>query len=86
MRALFVCLLGAAAGVILCAVFGPSLLTWWGTPPVRTSCDCAPNMLWAMGHLVWAQLILGVAGASLFLLLYLLLFRRGSKPRPSTES
>jgi len=76
MRVLLVGFMGAITGAIVTDVFGPDLVNWWATPPVRTTCDCAANMAYAMSHLVWAQLILTIAGAALFSGLYLIFFRR----------
>jgi LPXTG-motif cell wall-anchored protein len=76
MRVLLVAFLGGITGAIATDVFGPELVNWWATPPVRTTCDCAANMAYAMSHLVWAQVILTVSGAALFTGLYLIFFRR----------
>jgi hypothetical protein len=76
MRVLLVGFLGAITGAIVTDIFGPDIVNWWATPPVRTTCDCAANMAYAMNHLVWAQLIFTIVGAVLFTGLYFIFFRR----------
>lgn len=76
MRVFFAALLGASTGAIVTDLFGPQVLNWWATPPVRTSCDCSANMAYAMNHLVLAQLVLTVVGMILFVGVYLGFFRR----------
>ena len=84
MRVLLVGFLGAITGAIVTDIFGPDIVNWWATPPVRTTCDCAANMAYAMNHLVWAQLIFTIAGAALFTGLYLIFFRH--KPVQTSAS
>jgi len=83
MRVLLVAFLGAITGAVATDIFGPDIVNWWATPPVRTTCDCSANMAYAMHHLVWAQLILTIAGAALFTGLYLILFRHRSAAPPA---
>jgi uncharacterized membrane protein required for colicin V production len=85
MRVLLAAFLGAITGAIVTDFFGPSVLNWWATPPVRTSCDCSANMAYAMNHLVWAQLVLTIAGALVFCGLYLIFRPRKRVPVSSGE-
>jgi hypothetical protein len=80
MRVMLMGFAGGIAGAVLTDVFGPDLVKWWATPPVRTTCDCSDNMAWAMSHLVYSQLIVTIAGAVLFIGLYLIFFRRKQPP------
>jgi hypothetical protein len=83
MRVFLASMLGAITGAVLAALFGPAVVSWWGSPPVKTSCDCTANMTWAMTHLVWAQLALTIVGGILFASVYSVLFRRRRRTDPA---
>lgn len=73
MRYLWWSFSGAIVLVILITWLGPTLISWWFTPPVDTLFNCKGPIEWSLKRFQWAQIaalllggILGLAGSLIF--------------------
>jgi len=64
---------GAILFVILITWMGPTLISWWFTPPVDTLFNCKGPIEWSLKRFQWAQMaalalgaLLGLAGSFAF--------------------
>jgi hypothetical protein len=79
-------LLVALAFGVLASWLGPKMITYWYAPPVGAGVLCTEAVSWAMGKLVWTQLIASAAGAVIGLVVGVLLGRRkAAAPPPTSE-
>ena len=75
-------LFGALVGTLLSSWLGPRVIAWWFEPPVYNGVNCRPATEWAMGRLLWVQII----GLGLGLVLGLLLAAQRNSSNRSRDS
>lgn len=56
---------GAIALVVLITWLGPTLISWWFTPPVDTLFNCKGPIEWSLKRFQWAQIAALLMGALL---------------------
>ncbi len=61
---------GGLVGAVLTNWFGPSVIGWYFTPPVRDAISCVAPVQWAIQRFQWAQGVGTVVGMILFALVY----------------
>lgn len=73
MRYLWWAFSGAIVLVVLITWLGPTLISWWFTPPVDTLFNCKGPIEWSLKRFQWAQIaalllgsVLGLAGSLIF--------------------
>jgi hypothetical protein len=72
--------IGTLAGLVLACVAGPQFVSLWYKPPSGTAFNCGGEVSEALGYFVKVQLLAGVLGGGIILLLSFL-FRRTLRKR-----
>lgn len=81
-RTLFSLAIGALLGVAVAMIWGPGLITWWGTPPVADMAKiCGTSIQWATTRLVRMELGLAATGAVVLALVANVIAVRRHKPQ-----
>jgi len=65
MKAIWWSITGAVICVTLITWLGPTLISWWFTPPVDTLFNCQKPIEWSLRRFQWAQLAGLILGAVL---------------------
>lgn len=59
--------LGILAGIVLACLNGPTLLSWFYTPPAGDALSCGPTINNALAFFVKLQIAFGLVGGALLL-------------------
>jgi hypothetical protein len=71
---------GTLAGLVLACILGPQFVSLWYKPPSGTAFNCGGEVTEALGYFVKVQLLAGVIGGGIILLISFL-FRRTLRKR-----